>query len=53
MYNLLTKNLVIEKLEKEIKRIEEEYRDDNDLSYEYLDGLTSGLRNAIHIVNDF
>ena len=47
-----TKVLIIEKLENEIKRIEIEYKNDEDLSYEYLEGLTSGLRNAIQIINN-
>lgn len=42
--------IICEKLEDEIQRIKKEYRDDEDLSIDYIEGLIDGINNSIRIV---
>ena len=45
--------IICEKLEDEIQRIKKEYRDDEDLSIDYIEGLIDGINNSIRIVKTF
>lgn len=50
--NLFIKEIVIEKLEEEIRRIRREYKEDECFTSDYIHGLITGLRNGIDVIKN-
>ena len=47
----LTKDLIIENLQENVKRINKDFKHDEDFSWPYIDGLMDGIKKSIKIIS--